>query len=457
MSLPRSVQLNAWRNGPVAGPLARDAAAWGADDTGVTTSQQALDFGAPADLRCWTAPDVGYGVLLPDNDQSPEAKASGADAPEPVRRLLERRPGTVVLRWAPDVPAGSIRRYYADGSLRHYAIGLTPFGIGRDMLPHYVVIIAGPEDIPWRVQYEFENMHAVGRLPLTGAELANYLTAMHDGWPDAPIKVDAPVIWTVSKPKDITALMRAVITEPLAGKLAGPKMPGLRHLTEGQATGEDLLDVLKQQNPGLLVTSSHGLAAGRSDVMRASLGTPIDCEDAIVDLAGLVEAVPYGTFWYSQACCSAGSDATTNYDGLLPPGQVLDTLQAVAELGATVAPAPLHLLGRKNPIRGFLGHVEPTFDWTLRVKKTGQYLGADIGTALSSNLFFGQPIGLAFAKYRTGVGELNTLYATLSRKLTGGDDSVLDELTRLRVAAIDRQSLVLLGDPTVTMPPLPAV
>ena len=38
--------------------------------------------------------------------------------------------------------------------------------------------------------------------------------------------------------------------------------------------------------------------------------------------------------------------------------------------------------------------------------------------------------------------------------LEKGDTSLLELMTRLRLTAVDRQSLVLLGDPTVTLPPL---
>ena len=101
-----------------------------------------------------------------------------------------------------------------------------------------------------------------------------------------------------------------------------------------------------------------------------------------------------------------------------------------------------------------LGHVEPTFDWTLRVAETGQGLGGHIVSALSTNLFDGQPVGYAFSDYRAGVGELYAQWATVHAQLAAGRTEVRENLTRLRLSAVDRQSLVLLGDPTVTLPPL---
>jgi hypothetical protein len=103
-------------------------------------------------------------------------------------------------------------------------------------------------------------------------------------------------------------------------------------------------------------------------------------------------------------------------------------------------------------VRAIFGHVEPTFDWTLRVAETGQGLGADLVAGLSTNLFAGQPLGYVLDAYRAGVGVLHSQWADRRRSLENGDTSVRDQLTRLRLSAIDRQSLVLLGDPTVTLP-----
>jgi hypothetical protein len=74
--------------------------------------------------------------------------------------------------------------------------------------------------------------------------------------------------------------------------------------------------------------------------------------------------------------------------------------------------------------------------------------------ALSTNLYAGQPVGHAFSEYRAGVGELHTQWVSALAKRSAGDATQRPRLTRLRLSALDRQSMVLLGDPTVTLPPL---
>jgi hypothetical protein len=306
-------------------------------------------------------------------------------------------------------------------------------------------------------QYALGTRRAVGRLPLSGDALGNYIAAMLSGWAGADVDVRAPLMWTVDLPGDITADMRAVIADPLQARLTDPKLPRFQHLTDGRATGAELLAALTAARPALVITSSHGLTEGTGPQLASTLGLPVDAAHAPVGLDTLDAAMPPGAIWHAQACCSAGSEGPSKYTGLLGQGTTaFAVVTAVAALGSTVAPAVTRLLGREQPVRAVVGHVEPTFDWTLRVAETGQGLGNDLITALSTNLYAGQPIGHAFSDYRAGVGELHTQWATCYDQRARGDLTVRAQLTRLRLTAFDRQSMVLLGDPTVTLPPLDA-
>ncbi len=462
LTLPETLAIDAWTGSEgAAGAVDPQGRRWGARTEGLPASQAALPFAAPVDPTRWADPEVGYAVLLPqpsDPQWSVADLAAAADAEQPVRDLLAARPGSVVLRWLPELGDRFLRRNFADGTSQDAALGLSAFGVAKGRLPRYIAIIATPDQIPWSTQYALAVRHAVGRIPLAGAELANYVGALISDWPEATLDVAAPVVWTVDLGGgDITSLMRATITDPLVAAMTGT----LRRLTalgSGAAptTGTALLEALARSRPALVVTSSHGQTGPLDDLakMGARLGLPVDSQFAVLELDALDAAMPAGSVWFAQACCSAGSDATSHYDGLVKEGTVVaDTLTGIAALGARVAPAPLRLLGRPNPVRAVLGHVEPTFDWTLRVLATGQQLGSDIVTGLTSNAFNGQPMGYAFSEYRAGVGVLHTRWADRRAALDDGDASVRPELTWLRLTALDRQALVLLGDPTVTLPP----
>jgi hypothetical protein len=451
--LPAMVAINAWRGDATTAEFDEHANRWGSR-AGLPHSQKPLAMGEEVDERDWSSDQVGYGVLLPESTWSAADKAKGLDAPEPVRQLLAARPKTVMLRWDEKLPGNLIRRYFPDGSSQPPTIGLSTFGTAKGSLPRYILIIGGPDAVPWSVQYALETRHAVGRLPLDEAGLGHYIDAMLGGWPNADLDITAPLMWTVSLPGDITADMRAVIANPLEAAFADDRrVAGFHHLTDQRATGAELLQALAATRPPLVVTSSHGLTVGEDAALRGSLGLPVDLAHQPVDLDALDHAMPGGTIWYAQACCSAGGDASSHYEGLLAPGTMaLSAVQAVARLGPTVAPAAARLLGREDPVRAVLGHVEPTFDWTLRVAETGQGLGGVLVEGLSRNLFVScDPVGYALREYRAGVGELHTQYAGLLDDLNKGKTELRDKLTRLRLSAIDRQSMVLLGDPTVTL------
>lgn len=464
MNLPQHIHLNAWTGTEAAhGEVVEKAANWGAGQAGLPPSQKGLAFGPPASETCWQDPAVGYGVLLPENHSpglTDAQKAAGADAPEPVHRLLAARPGSVVLRWSQEMEDRVLRRYYADGSPPNDpAVGLGDFGVAPDRLPRYVAIIGGPQDIPWSVQYSLGTRHAVGRIPLAGEALAHYVDALIAGWPEAPAELDRALMWTVDHGEDdMTHLMRTVISGPLADALSTPPpLKKYQEITGDAATGEALLASLTQSLPGLVVTSSHGMTGPSGDLaaMRATLGLPVDRNHVPLDAGALTAALPGGCVWFSQACCSAGGAGRSLYSSLLrPEWSAFRTVEAVAALGTMTAPAAVAALGRKKPVRAVIGHVEPTFSWTLQAPDTPQPLGGAIVSALSSHLYAGEPLAYAFREYRAAVGQLHTSWFTLNDRLRGGDASVIEKMTRLRLSAIDRQSLVLLGDPTVSLPAL---
>jgi hypothetical protein len=451
--LPASVEINAWPGEPAIGALADDAQNW-------RTPGPAAQPAAPP-LPPARRPDpVGRQGLLdiPDAKWAKE-KVTGTSAPAPIQELLAARPTAQLLYWRAALADRYLRRYFDDGTASDLQIGMTRFGIAKDRLPRYVLIVGQPDTIPWSVQYSLSIRHAVGRLPLHGDDLGPYVSAMldgEDGWASTPTDVTAPVVWTVDHGSlDITRLMRSALTAPLVKAFTGT-LAGLIDLNEKEATGSALVTALAA-SPTVVVSSSHGATPLDQTVLPSVLGLPVDAGHATVPLDELTAAMPAGIVWFAQACCSAGSSAPSSFSDLLAAGTTARAVvDAVAALGPTVAPAPLALLAREHPARAVLGHVEPTFGWTLKDPQNNQKFGGDLVLGLSSNLHHGQPLGLAFADYRAGVGILTSTWVGLAAQLNRDHDrSVLPTMTRLRLTAWDRQSLVLLGDPTVRIPPLP--
>jgi hypothetical protein len=110
-------------------------------------------------------------------------------------------------------------------------------------------------------------------------------------------------------------------------------------------------------------------------------------------------------------------------------------------------------LGAKKPLRAFIGHVEPTFDWTLRQPDTGQLLTQPLQKALYDELLLQSPVAYAFADW---FGNLGSVYIGYQNSESRFDGSAAIRATMLyqNLASRDIQSMVILGDPTVALPPL---
>lgn len=461
--LPTSVQIDAWAGKRATAALAPDARRWGARP-GLPT-QTPLEFTKPPDPTDWESDEVGYGILVPDTPVAPGGnqyewtteKATGSGLPEPIRRLLRARPKTVLLYWNPLHGTRSVRRYFdsTPPQTSDLRIGLSQFGIANKQLPRFVLIAASPTTIPWGVQYSFALRHAVGRLPFDDDQSDAYITAMLDGsgWATSPPTSSSVAVWTVNHgTRDITHLMRNVLTKPLIEECRG-SIETLTVVDGADATTQGLVTALASK-PTLLVTSSHGATPLDERELVRELGLPVARNHAPVDIDTLLESMPGGAIWFAQACCSAGSSSESSYATLLKEGTMARLIvDTVAGLASSVSPAPLALLTRTPPVRAVFGHVEPTFDWTLRDPETKQRFGHDIISALTSQLHSGIPLGMILEEYYAGVGSLVSAWATRSDDFSDTHDrAILVDMTRLRLTAWDRQSLVLLGDPTVRIP-----
>jgi hypothetical protein len=463
MPLPERLRLNAWAGGPegVSSELGGSATNWAVAGR-LPRMDEFLAPPEPADETNWRDPGTGWGLVLVDDAQASVAdKAAGADAPEPLRRLLAARGGSPVLRYVPG-KLTSLRRYFPNQVPRQLDIAGSEFGIAEDRIPRYLLIYGSPASIPWDLQYILNSRFAVGRLDLTGPALTNYVDALLVGWQADPPDPFRVVVWTTDhSPKDMSATMKRVIAIPFVDAIRqdpeiGDARTTLLDKASGGATGAALGSALAYWRPGLVVSTSHGKAGGAPATTVDDIGFPVGEDLGLVTSAGLLAGWdPYGAIWYAHACCSAGSSASTVFDGLFEAASdVGKLLAAVAGLGSTVAPLPRALLGNTRPIRAFIGHVEPTFDWTISERASGQPLAAGIRTALHGGLYRRKgslPIGLAFGSYFEPIGSLSTQHAALRRSFDLGGD-VADQALAAQLGARDRMSTVILGDPTVALP-----
>jgi hypothetical protein len=462
--LPSEVKINAWTGEEAAAsPLPPDLAENWVLSNAPPRIRAFLVPPPPANPADWQDPRVGWGLILPHNPDLPVDKQNTADdAPEPVRELVRTRTfdgkPAPVFRFKPG--AREFQFLYSDSAA--VPVDMAPRGVARGALPKYLLIYATPQQVPWDLQYILNGDSQVGRLSLTGSALENYVKALMKGFKEEAANSKGTVVWATDHgPNDITRLMRAAIAEKVHEKFASdPDLKPVAKYFDGSvndsATGAALAEGLSSGRPGLIVTTSHGQTGplGNVEQMRENLGLLVDNKQNLVKPGDLLAAwKPGGAVWYAHACCSAGSDSSTQFDGLLQPGSPVDrVLKGVAAVGARVAPLPEALLGASAPLRAFIGHVEPTFDWTLRQVLTGQFLTGPIQESLYDNFFQpGQTVGLAFRALYDRLGRMYGLYDAESRKFTSGQDTKAAMLLSLMLIR-DVKSMVILGDPSATVP-----
>lgn len=442
----------------VGGRFASNVKPWALTRPSYGEKTQKPDVVDPAD---WRSPKVGWGLVLKEPEGlTHEQLATAADAPEPIQALVAARGGKVIrYREGKEFSAWTLRDYAGGGDLLNAA---SPEGAGPKQLPKYLLIYGSPKDVPWNVQHFLNPVRHVGRLDLEGEALENYVNALLGEWSGSAASYTQPVVWAVDHQSgDITTLMRETVAQPLRDALDADNeiKPTFLDGSVAPATGAALLDALVTNRPALVITSSHGMTGplDQLDAMAADLGVLVDQEHQKVAPASVVQDwEPDGAIWFAQACCSAGANSPTEYAGLFEAGTTLDqVLTGVAQVGPMTAPLPRALLGAKKPLRAFIGHVEPTFNWTLSFPPNRQALTSDLVKCLYERLCGGQPVGLAMSGYYPSIGTLLLTYVSERQKYEElvGDAAKpsLDMLVYSRVTAHDRASTVILGDPTVAM------
>ncbi len=465
------VRTNAWTGmegqPPVHGRLGADRSNWSR-----TAARQGPSFLRPPaepDPADWRDARIGWGVVLPARSGMSAAElASGSDAPPAIQRLIAARSDEAgwqapILRYHVDARADVRMRFLKNHAAgRELAIVGSGSGVQAHQLPRYLLIAAGPQDVPWELQYILAAQRRVGRLHL-GEDPTHYVDALVSGFRSAESDVRKSVTWAVvhDDPEDITHTLRTMITRKVHRRLAGDSdLAAGATFLDGKtqaATSDLLIQTLVREKPALVVTSSHGKTGPIQDVdaMRADLGLPVDQVFRVLSPDALLASwEPDGAIWLAHACCSAGAVASSHFQGLFDAGDDIHTLLGgVAAVGDQIAPLPTRLLAHEKPLRAFIGQVEPTFDWTLRDPSTGQPLTNALCDAVYPSLYLAKPVGLALESWQDQADGYNRAWLDLKHRADAGED-VEGNLLAPRLAASDVESTVLLGDPTAALPEL---
>jgi hypothetical protein len=337
-----------------------------------------------------------------------------------------------------------------------------------EQMPFYVMLVGSPEEIDYEFQYQLDVMRGVGRIDF-GYDLDAYARYAQSVVAAETGKVKLPrraAFYSVRNPNDdATLISDRYLVRPLLANVQQPKLKGeipLKFDWEFSQTPSgakaELARLLsgKDQTPAFLFTASHGLVYSPGDGAQQRReqgaligqswvrGTPPVRDDYFtaedVDDANLLGLV--AMFF---ACFGVG---TPQYDYYTGPSAAREQIAARDFTSAL----PKRMLSQGA--LAVIGHVDRA--WGHSFISPGSNVEIDAFVTAMRKLLNGDPVGLATdpsfnLKYADMTAVLSDVLKNI--KYDPVDDK---DLVKLWTANNDARSYVVLGDPAVRIPFVPA-
>jgi hypothetical protein len=412
---------------------------------------------------------AGWAVVFPFVRKGSEAASHQAAIREALGPLLALRRAQAARR--------DDRRYrecvgpdaYRPGETKQQF--LTRMGAGTGpvdpaKLPYYVLLVASPEEIPYRMQYQLDVQYAVGRIHFdTVEEYARYAGNVVDAETRPGPTMRTVALWGVENPGDrATHASARHLVAPLADYLErgqAERWQVTRFLGE-DATKSRLADLLGGDAPSLLVTASHGIGFPAGDPRQRADQGALVCQDWAGPLSGSLTAEHYfagddiatdadlgGLVGFHFACFGAG---TPRYDDFSRKGDSPALVDIAPH--AFVARLPQRMLGRARGALACIGHVDRAWGSSF-LQADPRHAGAvtaqlAVFESTLQRLIDGRCVGHAMDHFDLRYAELASDLANRIEDATRYDVAVDDrELAQLWIYANDARDYAVIGDPAV--------
>jgi hypothetical protein len=349
-------------------------------------------------------------------------------------------------------------------------LGAGPGPVNPDKVPYYLLLVASPEEIPYRVQYQLDVQHAVGRLCFdTVDEYACYARSVVEAETGGVARPARATFFGAANPGDpATQLSLAYLVEPLASA-AADRLAGrgwdVEHVLAGEATRARLGDVYRDA-PAFLFSACHGVGFPAGDARQRPLQGALLCQDW-----GGPGTRPARDHYF------AGEDLDPRSDlrgmiamcfacyGLGTPGQEDFARRGLGpSQGRAIAPRdfvarlPQRLLA--SPGGGALaviGHVDrawsSAFLWIDAQGRRRTQAHLDVFESTVAAILDGKRVGHALEHFNLRHAELSSdLAARIEEMLHYDAELDEDEIAQLWIFRNDARNYALLGDPAVRLP-----
>jgi hypothetical protein len=425
---------------------------------GTFTTVEGVD---PNDLT-----QTGWAVVFPAADAGSEVASRQAairDALAPLLALRRAGAGALYREYTGELG-------YQPGETKQQYLARLGAGSGParpEKVPYYLLLVATPEEIPFRIQYQLDVHYAVGRIAFdTVEEYARYAHSVVDAETGRAGRPRRAAFFGVANPNDAaTRLSADHLILPLVEYTDGRRpLHGFTvdsHLGDAATRGK--LTELLGDAPAVLFTASHGMGfpcgdAGQRDHQGAILcqdwggpGTPVAREHYFsgedippgADLRGMIGVL--------FACYGGGTPVRDEF-----------TRRALGDAEARQL-APAALLARlpqrllAHPGGGALAvvaHVDrawgSAFLWMDAQGKRATQRHLDVFESLLDSVLAGKRLGCAMEALNLRYAELAADLSERIEQIQIYDEHYEDaELAHMWICNSDARNYAVIGDPAV--------
>lgn len=437
------------RNGEQVHDLARATTSGGRTRSGVESQVPTENLANPT--------TAGWTLLVNESDPLKQ------DYIEAVRGLAERRG-----MGDPDAPLvfnGQPPEEWFDWLVDNYSI-LSP---GK--LPHYILILGNPTQIPFHFQALLSTAASVGRLDLPPQELQTYsdkLVRLESRTDQPSVARQALVFATDGGLGDATLFSHHYLAKPLAAHIQEKLGFQTHTLFAEQAIKEELKEHLLDSRAALIFTASHGMGAPKEplEIQKRYNGaiccqhSPDDPTESWLYSADDLPQVPpdepflEGSVFFQFACFGYGTPAESDFNHWLGKPGVNSQEDFVAAL-------PRRLLAHPRGPVAYIGHVDTAWlhgfndpeapflqeAWHPRI--------APFVNTVEELLLNSRPAGYAMREmarhYNIGNALLSSTYDRIKRGKVKVDEGFLARLVSAFITRSDAQNYMVYGDPAARL------
>ena len=334
--------------------------------------------------------------------------------------------------------------------------------LDMETVPHYILIVGGPDRVPFLFQSLLDSTASVGRVDFDSQEdLRTYVQKIIRLEKAAsPVVTRKTIVFAPDGgPEDATYYSRRYMAEPLADHIRTRFGLEIHELMGDHATKEQLMEDLREAKPALVYTASHGIGAPNESLeIQKRLNGAVCCQHTgplTLDSLFSAEDVPLdqpfleGAVFFQFACFGYGTPAESDFMHWLGNPE----LNAAEDF---VAALPKRLLAHPMGPIVFIGHLDTAWlhgfadpespdildRWDDRIEP---FVYA-INTLLKVS-----PAGLAMARMNKRYDISNAIITyTFDRLQKGKIEMTPRRQVRLADSFItrsDAQNYMILGDP----------